>query len=688
MRQAHSGQIRVGRGFPLAVCAIGVGMLFPACSSSGLGHSADGSAHSDSGTGGASGTGTGGAGGTSGSGGVTSSGGSTRSGGTTSSGGTTTSGGTTAAGGSTRTGGATASGGVTSSGGVTRTGGATGATGGTTSSPPDCARVGCAQPPLCSEGCREPCGCCPCSPGVRSGDLICTMNGCYASAAAPDAGILVACSGQGDPLCGQGSSCIVGCPSKGAGGLCSVAGRETCGCGIIDQPCTTPGLECLYPSCCDYQGLCLTPPERQAVCAGPLAAKFNCTPAVGNPDAGTDAGADQAIDAPRTDAFLRADAAANSCENPLPLQCGDRLNHNTLIQGRPNVWIGYGNSQRWMGGPEAIYLLQPPTGCQAVVQLKNFTADIGVFFLPRCDPWSASSAPVAGQPSFVVVDGYDGAWGSYTLEVDCMCNQDGGTSDAPQADAQGGTAIAPGCDLAVASSAIAALGLTAVGTPQTLNQTLPAALATDDNWGLKATVCQQGGYDITPLAGKTVCLLGQDITQMCQGLPASVWGLMNNGAVACVYKTIRKEFSIPPGVYAANDANCVQPTIAAGATVSCDGRSCTSATGPCCPATTMMNRTGMCGSGCLPALMTCDGPEDCSNGAVCCSLESAAAGFVAASCVPPAECAAPSRVICHQQADCPSPQQCGVPNPMPTYISPYPYPESADFRVSFQVCAP
>ena len=157
----------------------------------------------------------------------------------------------------------------------------------------NCATVGCSAPPLCSQGCTAPCGCCLCTPGERSGDLVCTDQGCYGPvAAAPDAGILVACSGEGDPLCGQGSSCIGGCPLKGGGGLCSVAGRETCGCGIIDQPCTTPGLECLYPSCCDYQGLCLTPDERQTVCAGPLAAKFNCAPAVGSPDAGSGAGSD------------------------------------------------------------------------------------------------------------------------------------------------------------------------------------------------------------------------------------------------------------------------------------------------------------------------------------------------------------------------------------------------------------
>ncbi len=66
------------------------------------------------------------------------------------------------------------------------TGGATGVAG-TGGSTPSCANVGCALPPLCSEGCREPCGCCACAAGTRMGDLVC-VGGCYGPAVATDAG--------------------------------------------------------------------------------------------------------------------------------------------------------------------------------------------------------------------------------------------------------------------------------------------------------------------------------------------------------------------------------------------------------------------------------------------------------------------------------------------------------------------
>jgi hypothetical protein len=82
--------------------------------------------------------------------------------------------------------------------------------------------------------------------------------------------------------CGSQSHCVEGCPSSAlpagnaSGGICTGAARESCGCGVNPTPCTTPGLECLLPSCCDYEGLCVTPEERAAICKGPDAVRFAC----------------------------------------------------------------------------------------------------------------------------------------------------------------------------------------------------------------------------------------------------------------------------------------------------------------------------------------------------------------------------------------------------------------------------
>jgi hypothetical protein len=82
--------------------------------------------------------------------------------------------------------------------------------------------------------------------------------------------------------CVTGSHCVEGCPSNllpsgvARGGICTGVGRESCGCAANPAPCTTPGLECLLPACCEAEGVCVTPEERTAICAGPDAVRFAC----------------------------------------------------------------------------------------------------------------------------------------------------------------------------------------------------------------------------------------------------------------------------------------------------------------------------------------------------------------------------------------------------------------------------
>jgi len=166
-------------------------------------------------------------------------------------------------------------------------------------------------------------------------------------------------------------------------------------------------------------------------------------PASSAADAGLDGRADGEIDAKSVDAFPGTDTAVNSCENPLPLKCGDRLYHNTLIQGRLNALGFYGCSERVMSGPETIYFPCAPRGLPGDRPAQEPQRDLYVFVLPTCSFMSSCSfMPEVGQPSFVLVDGANGAWGTYTLEVDARaarmgepatCGRTGGTATAPDA---------------------------------------------------------------------------------------------------------------------------------------------------------------------------------------------------------------------------------------------------------------
>jgi len=129
--------------------------------------------------------------------------------------------------------------------------------------------------------------------------------------------------------------------------------------------------------------------------------------------------------------------AGHQCAAAIPLACGDRFNHSTLTEGRENTWSLYSSTQRAESGRETLYAFSNPVGCVVTVRLSNLHTDLDLLLAPRCDSISsstASSTPLDLQTDeilnwvsrgdelwYVVVDGYAGAEGSYTLEVMCAC---------------------------------------------------------------------------------------------------------------------------------------------------------------------------------------------------------------------------------------------------------------------------
>jgi len=143
-----------------------------------------------------------------------------------------------------------------------------------------------------------------------------------------------------------------------------------------------------------------------------------------------------------TDTETQEAADQEDTENPDPcaavlaLACGDRFHHDTTIQGRENLWFGYGCSARGEGGPESIYAVNAPDGATVTLTLSGLEADLDLFLLTACDPFSCmqfSATPgdiqddevvvFTAQPGvsyLLVVDGYDRSQGGYDLAMDCQ----------------------------------------------------------------------------------------------------------------------------------------------------------------------------------------------------------------------------------------------------------------------------
>jgi hypothetical protein len=84
---------------------------------------------------------------------------------------------------------------------------------------------------------------------------------------------------------------------------------------------------------------------------------------------------------------------------------------------------------------------------------------------------------------------------------------------------------------------------------QSTKFTLPKTLA-DANWGLKQIICQEGGYDLTPYAGKTIDAYYYPIREKYNGIePLSLWILNDGQKVICAYKAVRSGSQLTPGIF-------------------------------------------------------------------------------------------------------------------------------------------
>ena len=113
------------------------------------------------------------------------------------------------------------------------------------------------------------------------------------------------------------------------------------------------------------------------------------------------------------------------CSNATPIHCGDKVNGSTI--GGANNAVFYGCYSWQESGPEKVYVLQTTEPGTITATLSNETADLDIILLNGCSESDClaqglSSVSLPNAPAgmyFIVVDGYHGAKGNFTLSVNC-----------------------------------------------------------------------------------------------------------------------------------------------------------------------------------------------------------------------------------------------------------------------------
>lgn len=122
---------------------------------------------------------------------------------------------------------------------------------------------------------------------------------------------------------------------------------------------------------------------------------------------------------------LRVDCGLPTC-NTIPIACGDSVNGTTV--GSASIIDQY-NCVSWNeSGPEVAYELTLASSSDITASLANLSADLDVFLISSCDTASVSCLAygdnqltyqsAAPGTYYVIVDGYLGASGSYSLTVE------------------------------------------------------------------------------------------------------------------------------------------------------------------------------------------------------------------------------------------------------------------------------
>ena len=93
------------------------------------------------------------------------------------------------------------------------------------------------------------------------------------------------------------------------------------------------------------------------------------------------------------------------------------------------------------------------------------------------------------------------------------------------------------------------LNIQATGQFKQIQLELPSHLS-DANWGMKKTICEEGGYNLSSYAGKTLLFTSYSINEVWNNTePLNVWIATIGEKIVCVYKTVRENSMVAPGIF-------------------------------------------------------------------------------------------------------------------------------------------
>ena len=97
------------------------------------------------------------------------------------------------------------------------------------------------------------------------------------------------------------------------------------------------------------------------------------------------------------------------------------------------------------------------------------------------------------------------------------------------------------------------LNIQTIGSSKQIQLKLPSMLS-DANWEMKKIVCEEGGYDLSFYSNKTLLFTYYPINEVWDNTePLNVWIVSDNDKVVCVYKAVREDSIVIPGIFSVKE---------------------------------------------------------------------------------------------------------------------------------------